>query len=150
MFDLVHEMRTRIVTSPAFTGDRIVGAILFEDDHGPRVSTARPRRSTSGTRSASCPFLKIDKGLADEADGVQLMKPMPALDDAAQAGGDEGHLRHQGALGHQARERRRASRRSSKQQFEIARQVLAAGLVPIIEPEVDIHRPAQGRGGRRC
>ena len=109
MFDRIHEMRTRIITSPAFTGDRILGAILFEDTMD---------REIEGTDSADylwdvksvVPFLKVDKGLADEADGVQVMKPMPDLDDLLAPGQGQGRLRHQDALGHQAGQRRRRRR----------------------------------------
>ena len=87
------------------------------------------------------PFLKVDKGLADEADGVQVMKPMPGLDDLLAAGRRQGRVRHQDALGHQAGRRRPASKAIVDQQFEVGRQILGAGLVPIIEPEVDINSP---------
>ena len=79
MFDLIHEMRTRIITSPSFNGDRVLGAILFEKTMDRQIEGAAPP-STSGTVKHVVPFLKVDKGLADEADGVQVMKPMPGLD----------------------------------------------------------------------
>ena len=76
MFDRIHEMRTRIITSPSFNGDRVLGAILFEGTMDREIE-GRARRSTCGTPSSVVPFLKVDKGLADEADGVQVMKPIP-------------------------------------------------------------------------
>src|SRR5712671_4546804 len=137
MFAIVHQMRTRIVTSPAFTGKRIIGAILFENT---------PDRDIEGTPAVDylwnvkrvVPFLKVDKGLAGESRGVQLMKPMPEL----------------AALLDKAKTKRmfgtkmrsfvkQANRAGIKdiviQQFEAARQIIAADLVPIVEPEVDIH-----------
>ena len=88
------------------------------------------------------PFLKVDKGLADEADGVQLMKPMPDLDALLERAGRQGRVRHQDALGHQAR-RPAGVEAVVDQQFEVGRQILEAGLVPIIEPEVDINSPTK-------
>ncbi len=139
MYDRIHEMRTRIVTSPAFDGDRIIGAILFENTMD---------RDIEGRGSAQylwevkrvVPFLKIDKGLAAEENGVQLMKPMPGLDGLLARG------REKGVFGTKERSViKRADRRGIQaivdQQFEVGRQVLAAGLVPILEPEVDIHAP---------
>ena len=139
MFDLVHAMRCRIVESPAFTGERILGAILFE---------MTLDRDIAGQNSAAylwneknvVPFLKVDKGLADEADGVQVMKPMPdlaALLDKANA---------RGVFGTKMRSVIKTAsvsgiERVVDQQFEIGRQICDAGLVPIIEPEVDIHSP---------
>lgn len=137
MFDLMHAMRSRIVTSPAFTRERVLGAILFE---------MTMDRLIEGMGSAEylwkvkqvVPFLKVDKGLADEADGVQLMKPMPQLDalcERAVAAGVFGTkmrsvVLHANAAGIEA---------IVAQQFEVGRQILAHGLVPIIEPEVDIN-----------
>ena len=139
MFDLVHQMRTRIITSPAFGGDRVLGAILFE---------MTMDREIGGKGSAEflwedkgvVPFLKIDKGLADEADGVQLMKPIPDLD-ALLARANE-----HGVFGTKERSVIKLANPTGveavvAQQFELGAQVLAAGLVPIIEPEVDIHSP---------
>ncbi len=141
MFDLIHQMRTRIITSPAFTGDRILGSILFEQTMD---------RDIEGLGSAEylwtvkhvVPFLKVDKGLADEAHGVQVMKPMPSLDDLLARATEKGVfgtkmrsvIKTADAAGVQA---------VVDQQFEIGRQILAAGLVPIIEPEVDIHSPTK-------
>ena len=140
MFDLVHEMRTRIITSPAFDGDRIMGAILFENTMD-RTIEGRPSADYLWNVKRVVPFLKIDKGLADEQDGAQTMKPMPGLDnllDRAVANGvfgtkERSVIKLPGA-GLDA---------VVAQQFEVARQVLAKGLVPIIEPEVDIHSPSK-------
>ena len=142
MFAIVHQMRTRIVTSPAFTGKRILGAILFENTID---------RDIEGTPSVDylwnvkrvVPFLKVDKGLAGESRGVQLMKPMPelaALLDKAKA---------KRVFGTKMRSFvKQANGAGIKdivtQQFEAARQIIAAGLVPIVEPEVDIHCPDKG------
>jgi fructose-bisphosphate aldolase class I len=139
MMDLIHQMRTRIITSPAFNGDRILAAILFE---------ATMDREIKGTPTAEflweakkvVPILKVDKGLADEADGVQLMKPMPKLDELL------ARAKAKGIFGTKMRSViKQASASGIKaivdQQFEIGRQIVAAGLVPIIEPEVDIHCP---------
>ena len=136
MFALVHQMRTRIVTSPAFTGDRVVGAILFErtlDDSFAGQDAAHYLWQTKGV----VPFLKIDKGLEDEADGVQLLKPIPGLDALL------ARAKAKGVFGTKERSVIKANNPAGiakvlDQQFELARQVLAAGLVPIVEPEVDI------------
>ena len=136
MFALVHQMRSRIVTSPAFTGDRVVGAILFErtlDDSFAGQDAAHYLWQTKGV----VPFLKIDKGLEDEADGVQLLKPIPGLDALL------ARAKAKGVFGTKERSVIKANNpagiaRVLDQQFELARQVLAAGLVPIVEPEVDI------------
>ena len=139
MFDLVHQMRSRIVASPAFTGGRVLGAILFE---------MTMDREIEGLGSAAylwdvkkvVPFLKVDKGLADEADGAQMMKPMPHLDALLARAKDKGvfgtKMRSVITLANQA-----GIDAVVNQQFEIGRQIFAAGLVPIIEPEVDIHSP---------
>jgi fructose-bisphosphate aldolase, class I len=139
MFAIVHEMRTRMITSLAFNGERIIGAILFEntmdrDIHG------QPAANYLWNVKGVVPFLKVDKGLDSEKDGVQLMKPMPAL----------------GALLEKAKAKRifgtkmrsvikQADAAGIKaivtQQFELAAQIIAAGLMPIVEPEVDIHCP---------
>jgi len=138
MFDLVHEMRTRIITSPVFDGDRIMGAILFEMTMD-RTIEGRPSADYLWNVKNVVPFLKIDKGLADEDQGAQMMKPMPGLDallDRAVENGifgtkERSVIKLPGA-GLDA---------VVEQQFEVAQQVLAKGLVPIIEPEVDIHSP---------
>lgn len=139
MFDLIHAMRTRIVKSPAFTGERIVGAILFEDTMDRQIdgmSTADYLWKERGV----VPFLKVDKGLMDEADGVRLMKPMGGLDDllARAAKG--------GIFGTKMRSVIDAASASGiaanvAQQFEIGSQIIGHGLMPIIEPEVTITIP---------
>src|SRR6516165_10366016 len=139
MFALVHQMRARIMTSSVFNGDRILGAILFEGTMEREVE-ARPTAEYLWQAKRVVPFLKVDKGLADEKDGVQLMKPMPALAallEKANAHGIFGTkmrsvIKQANAAGIQA---------VVRQQFEVAAQILAAGLMPIIEPEVDIHCP---------
>jgi fructose-bisphosphate aldolase, class I len=136
MMDLIHEMRTRIITSPSFNGDRILAAILFE---------ATMDRTVKGVASAEflwaakrvVPFLKIDKGLDNEANGVQLMKPMPQLDELL------GRAKAKGIFGTKERSFIKQANAAGiqavvDQQFAVAKQVIAAGLVPIIEPEVDI------------
>ncbi len=139
MFAVVHEMRARIMTSPAFNGDRILGAILFENTMDREVEG----QSTAGylwNVKNVVPFLKVDKGLADEVDGAQVMKPMPDLDallEKAKAAGIFGTkmrsvIKQANPAGIKA---------VVDQQFEIGRRIVAAGLVPIIEPEVDIHCP---------
>ncbi|MFP5372720.1 MAG: fructose bisphosphate aldolase, partial [Actinomycetes bacterium] len=139
MFDRIHQMRTRLVKSPAFTGERVVGAILFEQTMDREVDgkgTAEYLWEDKGV----VPFLKVDKGLADEADGAQLMKPMPDLDALLERAN-----RH-GVFGTKMRSVVKGANETGvravvEQQFEVGRQILAAGLVPIIEPEVDIHAP---------
>ena len=139
MMDLVHKMRTRIVTSPSFTGQRIAGAILFEATMD-REFGGKPAADYLWNTKQVVPFLKIDKGLSDEKDGVQLMKPMPDLDkllDKAKGKGifgtkERSVIKQNNAAGIAA---------VVKQQFEVANQVLAKGLVPIVEPEVDIKCP---------
>ena len=144
MFDLIHEMRTRIITSPAFDGDRIIGAILFEQTMDREIEGS-PTADYLWNVKGVVPFLKIDKGLADEADGVQMMKPMPGLDDLldrAVANGVFGTKERSVIKLPGARRSTRSSRSSSRSRA----QVLAQGLVPIIEPEVDIKSPREGRG----
>jgi fructose-bisphosphate aldolase class I len=138
MFDLVHEMRTRIMTSPAFDGDRIMGAILFEMTMDRQIE-GRPSADYLWNVKAVVPFLKIDKGLAEEKDGAQTMKPMPGLDDLLD------RAVANGVFGTKERSVIKLPGAGLDavvaQQFEVAQQVLASGLVPIIEPEVDIHSP---------
>jgi len=139
MFDLMHQMRSRIMMSPAFTGERVLGAILFEmtmDRQVEGMGSAEYLWNKKGV----VPFIKVDKGLADEANGVQLMKPMPELDALLQRS-----LSH-GVFGTKMRSVIKLADTTGvsavvDQQFEVGRQILAAGLVPIIEPEVDIHSP---------
>ena len=143
MFDLIHQMRTRIMTSPAFTGERILGAILFE---------MTMERQVEGLGAAEylwenkrvVPFLKVDKGLADEADGVQVMKPIPDLDDLL------ARARDHGVFGTKMRSVIKLADPAGigavvAQQFGIGLQILAHGLVPIIEPEIDIHSPEKAK-----
>ncbi len=139
MFDVVHEMRTRIMTSPAFNGDRILGAILFENTMDREVE-GQPTAQYLWNVKQVVPFLKVDKGLADEVDGGQVMNPNPGLDDLLEKG------KAAGVFGTKMRSViKQANPAGIKavvdQQFEIGRQIVAAGLVPIIEPEVDIHCP---------
>jgi fructose-bisphosphate aldolase class I len=139
MFALMHAMRTRIMTSPAFTGDRVLGAILFEKTMDSQVEGQYSADYLWNVKQI-VPFLKIDKGLEEEADGVQLMKPMPGLD-ALLARANERHV-----FGTKERSVIKLADAAGvkavvDQQFDVANQVLKAGLVPIIEPEVDIHSP---------
>ncbi|MCJ8319798.1 MAG: fructose bisphosphate aldolase [Colwellia sp.] len=137
MFDLVHQMRTRIITSPAFTGQRILGAILFENTLDRDIDGIPSARFLWQEKNV-VPFLKVDKGLVDEANGVQLMKDMPELDqllDKAVA---------QDVFGTKMRSVIKFANAQGiaaivKQQFDIAKQIIAKGLMPIIEPEVDIN-----------
>ncbi len=137
MFDLVHAMRTRIITSPAFTEDHILGAILFEDTMDRTIQGMSTSDYLWKTKRI-VPFLKVDKGLADLADGVQMMKPIPNLGALL-----ERAVKH-GIFGTKMRSvikeaNSRGIKKIVEQQFEIAKIILKAGLVPIIEPEVDIH-----------
>ena len=143
MFAIVHQMRTRIITSPAFNGDRIIGAILFENTMDREIE-GQPTADYLWNVKRVVPFLKVDQGLAAEKDGVQLMKPMPmlpALLDKARA---------KRIFGTKMRSFiKRADEAGTKniviQQFEIAQQIISANLVPIIEPEIDIHCPEKGK-----
>ena len=139
MFQRVHDMRTRIVTSPSFNGDRIMGAILFEDTMD---------REIDGRESADylwevkqvVPFLKVDKGLADDSNGAQVMKDIPGLDDLL------ARAKAKRIFGTKMRSVIKMADKAGvkavvDQQFEIGRRIIAAGLVPIIEPEVDINSP---------
>jgi len=137
MYQLVQEMRTRIIKSPAFKSDRIIGSILFEQTMDRTIDdqfTADYLWKVKGV----VPFLKVDKGLADEADGVQLMKPIPGLDELL----DRAVARN--IFGTKMRSVIKKANPKGiqaivEQQFDIGKQILAKGLVPIIEPEVDIH-----------
>jgi fructose-bisphosphate aldolase, class I len=139
MFALMHEMRARIIASPSFNGDRVLGAILFENTMDRQVG-GRDTAEYLWNVKRVVPFLKVDKGLAAEVDGVQVMKPIPYLD-ALLARAIDKHM-----FGTKMRSVIRLADDAGvksvvDQQFEIARQILAAGLVPIIEPEIDIHSP---------
>jgi len=143
MFAIVHQMRTRIMTSPAFTGERILGAILFENTIDRDVE-GKPTADYLWNVKRVVPFLKVDKGLAAEKSGVQLMKPMPELAGLL----DKANAKH--IFGTKMRSFiKQANQAGIKdvvtQQFEVARQIIAAGLVPIVEPEVDIHCPGKVR-----
>src|SRR5690625_2358275 len=137
MFDLVHEMRTRIITSPAFDAEHILGAILFEQTMDSKIEGMYTADYLTEKKDI-VPFLKVDKGLADEDNGVQLMKPMPDLDDLLKRA-KERHI-----FGTKMRSVIKGFNESAisqvvEQQFEIGKQIIEAGLMPIIEPEVDIH-----------
>jgi fructose-bisphosphate aldolase class I len=139
MFDLIHAMRTRIITDPAFGGDRVLGAILFEQTMDREIDGLGTAEYL-WTKKQVVPFLKVDKGLADEVDGAQVMKPIDGLDELlarASAKGIFGTkmrsvIKLANAAGVQA---------VVDQQFEVGTQIVAAGLVPIIEPEIDINSP---------
>ncbi|MBX9465699.1 MAG: fructose bisphosphate aldolase [Aquamicrobium sp.] len=136
MFDLIHQMRARIIKSPAFSGDKVMGAILFEQTMD-RDIDGTPTAKYLWEKRGVVPFLKVDKGLADEADGVKLMKPMPDLDALLE------RAVANGVFGTKMRSVIDAANPKGiaavvAQQFEVGRQILGHGLVPIIEPEVTI------------
>ena len=143
MFAIVHEMRTRMITSPAFNGERIIGAILFEntmdrDIHG------QPTANYLWNVKGVVPFLKVDKGLEAEKEGVQLMKPIPALSALLEKAKSKrifgtkmrSFIKQADAAGIKA---------IVNQQFELAAQIIASGLIPIVEPEIDIHCPDKAK-----
>lgn len=139
MFALVHQMRTRVIASPVFTGERILGAILFENTMD-RDIEGQPTADYLWNVKRVVPFLKVDQGLDKEADGVQLMKPMPALAGLLEK------ARSKRIFGTKMRSVIKQPAPAGiqqivRQQFEVADQILGAGLIPIIEPEVDIHCP---------
>src|SRR5215468_1524115 len=143
MFALVHQMRTRIITSPSFTGERILAAILFEGTMD-RDIDGQPTADYLWNFKHIVPFLKVDKGLAEEKDGVHLMKPMPQLA-ALLSKANAKHI-----FGTKMRSVINEANLAGiqavvKQQFEVAEQIIAAGLVPIVEPEVDIHCPEKAK-----
>jgi fructose-bisphosphate aldolase class I len=143
MFALMHAMRSRIITSPSFSGDHILGAILFEDTMDREIE-GRNSVSYLWDEKDVVPFLKVDKGLATEHDGVQVMNPMPTLASLLS------RAEQNGVFGTKMRSFIRLGSRSGitavvDQQFHLADQVMAAGLVPIIEPEVDIHSSEKGK-----
>jgi fructose-bisphosphate aldolase, class I len=139
MFDLMHAMRTRIMTSPAFTGDRVLGAILFEQTMDRQVEGVGTSEYLWSAKNV-VPFLKVDKGLADVVDGAQLMKPIPGLRELCERAVGLGvfgtKMRSVVQLANDA-----GVTAVVDQQFEVAKEIIAAGLVPIIEPEVDITSP---------
>ena len=139
MFDIVHQMRTRIITSPVFNGQRILGAILFENTMDRTIEGQATANYLWDVKNV-VPILKVDKGLADERDGAQLMKPMPDLDALL------ARAKSKDIFGTKMRSVIKQANADGvgavvRQQFEVARQIIAAGLVPIIEPEIDIHCP---------
>ena len=143
MFALVHEMRTRIITSPSFTGERILGAILFENTMDREIA-GQPTADYLWNVKRIVPFLKVDKGLAAEKDGVQLMKPMPDLEQLLK------RAKAKRIFGTKMRSFIKQANPSginkiASQQFDAARQIIDAGLIPIIEPEVDIHCPDRAK-----
>ncbi len=139
MFDRIHEMRTRIITSPAFSGDRIMGAILFENTMDREIE-GRGSAEYLWSEKRVVPFLKVDKGLEAESDGVRVMKPMPGLD---------GVLERALSNGMFGTKMRSVIKRANdagvdaiaRQQFEVGGRIMDRGLVPILEPEIDIHAP---------
>ncbi|MEQ5806775.1 fructose bisphosphate aldolase [Alteromonas sp. NFXS44] len=139
MFDMVHAMRTRIITSDVFSGERVLGAILFENTLDREIE-GMPSAKFLWEKKRVVPFLKVDKGLEDEANGVQLMKPIPTLDTLL------AKAVAQDVFGTKMRSVVKLANHEGikaivAQQFEVGKQILAAGLVPIIEPEVDINSP---------
>ena len=145
MFGLIHQMRSRIITSPAFSGEKVLGAILFERTMDGEID-GKPVPQVLRERGV-VPFIKIDKGLEAEANGVQLMKPMPDLAILL------AHAKALGVFGTKERSVINLANRDGiaavvGQQFEVARQVLDAGLVPIIEPEVNIKSPERAEADR--
>lgn len=136
MFDLVHDMRTRIITSPSFNSDQILGAILFEQTMDRKIEGKYTGEYLAD--KGIVPFLKVDKGLADEANGVQLMKPIPNLDSLLERANERG------IFGTKMRSNilepnEQGIKEVVAQQFEVGKQIIAAGIVPIIEPEVNVY-----------
>ena len=143
MFDRMHAMRSRIITSPSFNGTRVLGAILFEGTMDREIEGQGSAKFLWDAKQV-VPFLKVDKGLADEADGVQVMKPMPGLDDLLERAVGKG------VFGTKMRSVIKLANPGGvksivDQQFEVGRQILGHDLIPIIEPEVDIHSPEKAQ-----
>jgi len=143
MFDRMHAMRSRIITSPSFNGKRVLGAILFEGTMDREIEGQGSAKFLWDVKQV-VPFLKVDKGLADEADGVQVMKPMPGLDDLLERAVGKG------VFGTKMRSVIKLANPGGvksivDQQFEVGRQILGHDLIPIIEPEVDIHSPEKAQ-----
>ncbi len=139
MFTVVHDMRSRIITSPSFNGERVMGAILFENTMDRKINDMPTARYLWEVKQV-VPFLKVDKGLADEENGAQVMKDIPGLDELLS------RARDNGIFGTKMRSVIKLANPAGvnavvDQQFAVGAQILAAGLVPIIEPEVDIHSP---------
>jgi fructose-bisphosphate aldolase class I len=143
MFAIVHQMRTRMITSPSFTGERNIGAILFENTMDREID-GQPSADYLWNVKRVVPFLKVDKGLSSEKDGVQLMKPIPALDSLLEKAKSKrifgtkmrSVIKQANAVG---------IKDIVNQQFELAAQIVAAGLMPIVEPEVDINCPEKAK-----
>ena len=143
MFAIVHQMRARIITSPSFAGNRILGAILFEGTMDKEIQ-GMPTADYLWNKKQIVPFLKVDKGLAPEKNGVHTMKAMPQLDDLLKKAKSKNIFgTKMRSVINQANEV--GIKEVVDQQFELARQILAAGLVPIVEPEVDIHCPEKAK-----
>ncbi|WP_341953431.1 fructose bisphosphate aldolase [Salinibacterium sp. TMP30] len=146
MFNLVHAMRTRIMTNPSFNGDRILGSILFEMTMDRQIADRGSADYLWNVKNV-VPFLKVDKGLTDEVNGAQLMNPLPGLDAVLARASEKGifgtKMRSVIRLGNGA-----GVQAVVEQQFEVGRQILAAGLVPILEPEIDIHSPSKADAER--
>jgi len=143
MFAIVHQMRTRMITSPAFNGERLIGAILFENTMDRDIEGEATADYLWNVKRV-VPFLKVDKGLGAEKDGVQLMKPIPGLAELLKK------AKSKRIFGTKMRSvikdaNRAGIREIVNQQFELAAQIIAAGLVPIVEPEVDIHCPEKAK-----
>ncbi len=143
MYSVVHQMRSRIMTSPSFTGERVLGAILFENTMDRQVA-GKTTADYLWAEKSVVPFLKVDKGLADEAQGVQLMKAMPELDQLLSK------AKACGIFGTKMRSVIKQANQAGieaivEQQFAVGKQIIAAGLMPIIEPEVDIHCPEKSK-----
>ena len=146
MFDLVHAMRSRIITSPSFDKEHILGAILFEQTMD-RDIDGKKTGEYLWSEKGIVPFLKVDKGLAEETDGVQLMKPIPGLDSLLD------HAKEREIFGTKMRSVVKQANEAGikevvKQQFELGNQIADKGLVPILEPEVDIHCPEKKKAER--
>lgn len=146
MFDLVHAMRSRIITSPSFDKEHILGAILFEQTMDRDIDDKKTGEYLWSEKGI-VPFLKVDKGLAEETDGVQLMKPIPGLDSLLD------HAKEREIFGTKMRSVVKQANEAGikevvKQQFELGKQIADKGLVPILEPEVDIHCPEKKKAER--
>jgi fructose-bisphosphate aldolase, class I len=146
MFQVMHDMRSRIIKSPSFNGDRILGAILFEDTMNRQIE-GRDSADYLWNVKQVVPIIKVDKGLADEADSVQVMKPIPGLDDLLRRAVGKGFF------GTKMRSVIKDANQKgvdaiADQQFELGRQIADAGLVPILEPEIDIHSPNKAQAER--
>lgn len=139
MFDLVHDMRTRIITSPAFDSNYILGAILFEQTMDSKIE-GMYTADYLAEKKGIAPFLKVDKGLAEESNGVQMMKPITDLDKILKRA-NERHIFGTKMRSVITEPNSEGIKAIVDQQFEIGKQIIAAGLVPIIEPEVDINSP---------